>query len=459
MKKIRSYAAASINKKTTLVFILVFTGISVLDLTIVDFSTYSGVGIPTSLNITIFVVFFVIFAAGSIILVSSVGHTIIPYGSKQGLPVSLGFFHLSISVTIVLMIAITLIIILQMILVNQYNLLLLTALSYLSHLSAFIFISLIVIMFVRWVVSVKRNHVIILYIITFSLVSSNLIVSLVYLNYYLTVPGATRTDIRAYPLTRYLIDFPGTIFTASLSVIFDMLSALSFLFMWIATAILLGQYKIRMGSIKYYALMSVPLIYYIFPLQGYFGDVFFSMLLASPIAIALVYVLFFSATKQVGAFVFSLSFWTASSLIHDDRIRKSLLMSSIGMSIVFGFHAVSPLQYHTYPPYGLITELFLPLGAYLLFIGIFTSAKHISGDARVRKMFYESAATQLSLLRTIGVSEMEKQYESKVKSVEKHVQSLPEIKQMSEEDIRATLHDVLNELYSKEAAKDRHISS
>jgi hypothetical protein len=73
---------------------------------------------------------------------------------------------------------------------------------------------------------------------------------------------------------------------------------------------------------------------------------------------------------------------------------------------------ISPLQYHIYPSYGLITQAFLPLGAYLLFVGIFISAKHVSGDAKLRKVFYESAASQLSLLKTIGVSEMEKEFEN-----------------------------------------------
>jgi hypothetical protein len=46
---------------------------------------------------------------------------------------------------------------------------------------------------------------------------------------------------------------------------------------------------------------------------------------------------------------------------------------------------------------------------------IFSSAKGISRDSKVRKEFYKSAESQLSLLKTIGVSEMEKELE-KVKS-------------------------------------------
>jgi hypothetical protein len=98
--------------------------------------------------------------------------------------------------------------------------------------------------------------------------------------------------------------------------------------MWVATAILLRQYRYKMGRIKYFSLMSIPLLYYIFPFQNYFGDVILSLLQSSPVFFSLIYVLVFSATKEVGALVFGLAFWTASSLVHDERIRNSLLIIS-----------------------------------------------------------------------------------------------------------------------------------
>jgi ABC-type multidrug transport system fused ATPase/permease subunit len=206
-----------------------------------------------------------------------------------------------------------------------------------------------------------------------------------------------------------------------------------------------------MGRIKYFSLVSIPMVYYIFPLQGYFGDVFFNLLQSSPISYSIIYILIFSATKQVGAVLFSLAFWSASTLVYDNRIRKSLLLSAIGMAILFGTFAITPLQYHVYPPYGFITQAFLPLGAYLLFVGIFSSAKVISRDSAVRKEFYKSAESQLSLLKTIGASQMEKELEKQVKSIEEKVSRSAEtgydVPPIEEQNVKEILHDVLNELY------------
>jgi biopolymer transport protein ExbB/TolQ len=121
------------------------------------------------------------------------------------------------------------------------------------------------------------------------------------------------------------------------------------------------------------------------------------------------------------------------------------------MAILFGTFEISPLQYHVYPPYGFITQAFVPLGAYLLLVGIFSSAKVISRDSAVRKEFYKSASSQLSLLKTIGVSQMEKELEKQVKSIEEKVSRSAEtgydVPPIEEQNVKEILHDVLNELY------------
>jgi hypothetical protein len=117
--------------------------------------------------------------------------------------------------------------------------------------------------------------------------------------------------------------------------------------------------------------------------------------------------------------------------VYDNRVRKSLLVSSIGLVILFSSIALAPLQYSLYPPYGLITEAFIPLGAYLLLVGIFTSAVHISRDAAIRRELYRSAINQLDLLRSIGTSEMEKELEGRVKHLER-VHRISEVSPPSE---------------------------
>lgn len=73
--------------------------------------------------------------------------------------------------------------------------------------------------------------------------------------------------------------------------------------------------------------------------------------------------------------------------------------------------------------------------------------------------------SQLNLLKTIGVTEMEKELIKKYKSIDKHARSLEEhtvfkkddvkealhglVDELDEEKAREILHDVLTELYAK----------
>ena len=64
-------------------------------------------------------------------------------------------------------------------------------------------------------------------------------------------------------------------------------------------------------------------------------------------------------------------------------------------------------------------------------------------------MVYESASSQLTLLKAIGLSQVEKELESQVKFVQKRSRLLSERidEPQLEEEGKEILHDVVNELY------------
>jgi ABC-type multidrug transport system fused ATPase/permease subunit len=175
---------------------------------------------------------------------------------------------------------------------------------------------------------------------------------------------------------------------------------------------------------------------------------FSPLILNAPVTFGIIYVLLFSATKQVGALLFSITFLTASTIVPKERVRNSMLLSAIGIVMLFGSIEIVTLQYRLFPPFGLITEAFMPLGSFLLFAGIFTSATSVAQDAQLRGDFYKSAESQLSLLKTIGVTQMEKELVKKFKHMEKRAIASGETDEpyQEEEDIKQIVREVLNEL-------------
>lgn len=447
-KKMFGYFTFDLNKKISFIFILIIASIIIIDSTIVEFYSFSGLRTSSTVNVVIFIAFSIVFAFSGVLLVSSV--KTITSKNAYRLPKNLRKFHYIIFGTQILTIGLISVTIFQIIAFNKYHILLLQLVTYVSHVSALIFAIPLVFILAKWFKS-RRNYIILLYIITFSLVSINIVVSLTYYEQILLRSYAI--EIKPYRISTYVTAFYSKPADELLSSVYNVTFILSFLVIWIATMALLNQYKYRLGKIKYYALTIMPLIYFIFPFHTYFANLLSPFMLNSPIAVSVIYTILFSASKQVGAFLFSLSFLIASTVVPKDSVRKSLLISCIGMTILFSSVEITPLQYKALPPYGLITEAFIPLGAFLLLVGIFTSAINVSQDGELRRDFRKRATAQLNLLRTIGIAQMEKELVKNFKFAEESGANLETTQDYSEENVKQIVHEVLEELKQKDFGK------
>ena len=430
-----------LNKKISLIFILIIASIIIIDSTIVEFYSFSGVRTSSAVNVLIFIAFSVVFAFSGILLVNCV-KTIVSKTTYK-LPKNLRNFHYIIFGTQILTIGFISVTIFEIIAFNKYHILLVQVVTYISHLSALVFAIPLVFILYKWLKS-RRNYIVLLYIISFSLVSTNIVVSLTY--YEKILMRSEATEIRPYRIYTNVISFYSTPTLESLSIVYNFIFILSFLVIWVATMALLNQYKYRLGKIRYYTLTIIPLIYFIFPFHTYFANLLSPFVLDSPIAVSVLYTVLFSATKQVGAVLFGISFLIASSVVPKNSVRKSLLISCIGMTILFSSVEITPLHYKVFPPYGLITEAFIPLGTFLLLVGIFTSAINVSQDAELRRELRKSAMGQLNLLRTIGITQMEKELIKKFKTAEKRTANRETVEDYPEEEVKQIVHEVLEEL-------------
>ena len=444
MRRRPTYFDIDLNKKISSIFIIIIATIIVLDSTIVEFHSFSGIRTSTDANVSIFIVLSIIFAVSGMMLVTFVKR--ISSKTSYSLPRNLRKFHDIIFGTQILIMSLICITAIQIIVFDKYHILLLHVITYVSHISGLLFAIPLVFILIKWFKS-KRNYLILLYILTFSLVSANMVVSLVY--YEKIFMRSSTIEIKPYRISAYVISFYSTPTDETLAAIYNVIFILSFFIIWLATMTLLNQYKYRIGKSRYYALTIIPLVYFIFPFHTYFANSLSPFVLNSPVAISVINALLFSATKQVGAVLFSLSFLIASSVVPNVGVKKSLLISCIGMTVLFSCIEITPLNYKVFPPYGLVTESFIPLGTYLLLVGIFTCAVSVSQDRELRSEFHKSAMAQLNLLRTIGVAQMEKEMIKNFKLIEERNPDLDTTQDYSEENVKQIVHEVLEELKQK----------
>ncbi len=288
----------------------------VIDSTIVKYIAFSNKEYPTLVYVSIFVTLAVVFAGIIIVLLGFVKSIDRESGLKRGLSVK--GTYLIIAVTQLSLIIAMVIIIHPIIGLKSYSTLSLLAVIYISNITGLFFLIMLVVKLVNWIMT-KKDKILSLYTISFALTAIAIMTSMIYATYVLSNQPS---NIRPSSFHRSLLDLPSAELAMYFGPALDGISILSFVSVWIASAILLSTYSRRIGKIRYWAIISIPLIYFLFPFEKNVVDIFRSLVVSSPVLYGVLNVTIFSATKQIGALFFSLAFLAASTLVTKHEMQK-----------------------------------------------------------------------------------------------------------------------------------------
>lgn len=438
-----------LTNKRALLLILAICAIIVIDSNVINFYTFTNKELHLSSKVAIFTIFSITFSIIAIMLLKVIERYHFTSNYKQRKAQNLVRFTAIASQLIV--IAFLAVEIVQMAFLNVYNSNLTLLILFTSFVPSVLFILLLVVLLVRWFRS-SKNFMIIAYAISFSIVCIYLVLSIVYVNVQYT---STSEWIKAKSLHSTIVNSSVSDLSFSFGVTLDALSLLSFVFVWVATVALLRQYRNKIGRTRFWVIITIPLIYFLFPFETYFANFSEAMLSGSPVIFSVIYILLFSATKQVGGVLFSIVFLTAATKIKQPHLQNSLRIAAIGIAVVFSSLEINSLLYAAYPPYGVLTIMLLPLGSYCLFIGLFATARLASQDKKLRREFYQSAEKQLAFLQTLGKVQMENELEKSLKSILNRSSVLDESRDdyRREENVRELVQEVIDELRSKRSTK------
>ena len=95
--------------------------------------------------------------------------------------------------------------------------------------------------------------------------------------------------------------------------------------------------------IKYWVIVSLPLVYFVSQFQGLFFNLFTPLRLSDPVSFGIIYTVVFSATKPVGGVLFGIAFWSVARSINNKPVRDYMIISAIGMMMLFHSNQVSAL--------------------------------------------------------------------------------------------------------------------
>jgi MFS family permease len=295
-----------------------------------------------------------------------------------------------------LLLAILVSVILQMLLNNSYNIFSLLAVIWITYGLAMVMLGFLSQRFLSWFTS-NHNSVVLLYALASLMLLINAGATLLYMT----------GEFENKPVNiRPIKSLTGALSSAetTLASLYFLTSVLSFILTWVATVILLKHYSRRLGSAKYWIIVSIPLAYFLSQFQTLFLDVFTPFRLSDPILFGIVYTLIFSAAKPAGGILFGVAFWIIARNLSRSAIKDYMIISAYGMILLFTSNQPIGLLLVPYPPFGLATISFMGLASYLIFVGIYSAAVSVSEDTKLRQSIRKIAINESKLLDSIGSS-------------------------------------------------------
>ena len=197
---------------------------------------------------------------------------------------------------------------------------------------------------------------------------------------------------------------------------------ISFFLKWAGTALLLYHYSKKMGRIKYWFLLCLPVAYFSTLLIYHFH-----IYEPHPDLESLYFFMVASLNTTSGGILFYISYRLAAKNFRDNStIRDYLMMTGYGFMLFFSASQAT-LSTTAYPPFGFATISFYGLGSYLILIGLYLSALSVSEDDELRNYIKKSTMQESRFLHSIGSSSLaqrESEVMNKVLSKAKEQQRL-----------------------------------
>jgi hypothetical protein len=420
-----------------LAIILIIIVASIIDTLVVKLSVFIG-DFTSTLNIIFISILVAIFAIGQQIILLFIKRKI---NLKKMPPANT--IHKIVSIIQYSLISLFVIIISQMIFTSYYNLILLKLSVLISYGLSVILLAFLAKKFFSWF-RFSHDKILITYAIAMGILSANAAFTILTVMSGLT---GKPEEIRFVSSPVSIVNNVDNIFN-SISVVS---SVISFILIWIATVLLLRYYSKKVGTAKYWIIVSVPLFYFLSQFQNIFIDLFAPFRISDPILFGIVFTLVFNMAKPIGGILFGIAFWIITRRISQHAIKDYLIVSAYGTVLLFTSNQAIDLIVAPYPPFGLVTISFIGLSSYMLLIGIYSSAMSISKDSGLRKIIDKMAVKESKLLGSIGFAQMEQELFMRITPVvRRHAKNIEEetgiMTSLTDEDIKQYLNDVMTEV-------------
>jgi hypothetical protein len=244
----------------------------------------------------------------------------------------------------------------------------------------------------------------------------------------------------------------------NLALPYNIILILAFTLTWFTTVLILKEYSGRIGKAQYFILVSLPLAFFAFRYIDYATDLLTYLNLYDLLPIvndSLEYVrstpfsLVVEFSLLFGSLFFSIVFLGVYSKIPNQlKLKNSVLITALGMFLLFSSREIIGLFLSSYPPLGILTMSFMGISSYLFFYGIFSTARLISRNVDLKNKIFAKYGSDTSFLEKISSAENEQIVTKMVTSASKLTEdfSSEPIDTLNEDELRLMVRDIIHEL-------------
>jgi signal transduction histidine kinase len=319
----------------------------------------------------------------------------------------------------------------------------------------------------------NRNFIVLLYSVSFIITSISIVSSIVFFTVILL-------DAPAKKISPSLLELPSeqeevghgaeqeevghgadirkfdqSTVLGKVQIVFVISHIASFLLLWGSTAMLLHTYSKKLGKVKFWIIITIPIASFlsIFAIitpfvmsisdSSHDTDTIFEIIVVDALG--------YTLPALVSGILFGLPFWTiARSLNYNSVLKDYMIIAGSGFAL-FEVAITGNVILAPFPPLGLASISFVGISSYLILMGFYSSAISISGDLKLRQAIRKSAVDESKLLVGIGSAQMEQKIEKKVIEMAKG-QAASMIDQtgvqlsLTEHDMKQYLSSVLKEI-------------
>lgn len=334
----------------------------------------------------------------------------------------------------------------QTVFMQSYHSMFVIVMVSLSYTLAVFVISVLAQRFFSWYRS-SRNPVIVLYGIASTCIATNLAFTLAFVT---DVLASKPVEVMYHPAGSLVTILPDSI-TAALNTGFFSSSIISFALLWGATAVLLYQNSGKFGKLKYWLIITSPLILFFSQFITLLIPLLDPLFRTDPVATAFWATMIFTLSKPAGGVLFGIAFLVITRSFKSNSLRNYILLSVSGFILLYVSDQASVLLVTPFPPFGVTSVSFVGLASYLVFLGIYSSAIILSEDTQLRRLVRREAQSHPGLLDSMGTAHLTETLQRRVtgivkKNSEKLAQATGLEDTSSEEERKGYIEDVMEEV-------------